>query len=121
MTIDPLIMRDVIEDICGTAYKIFTLSIGMFIVYLGYKLFVKNIVNNAGDLEGTYGKYKLILKKGAPGTFFALFGSFIIAFAVLKGMHFHSSETSQNSAPIVTEDSTASAPDLPPKPPTNEN
>jgi len=41
---------------------------------------------NAGNLEGRYGNNKLILKSAAPGTFFALFGTIVIAVTVIQGL-----------------------------------
>lgn len=84
---------------------------GVFIVYLGYKLFIVNIksgeiniksseseTDKEGKIEkndlttsktefkGQYGKLKLELKNAAPGTYFALFGSFVICASIFKGI-----------------------------------
>jgi hypothetical protein len=59
--------------------------VGLIIIYLGYKLFLKGIFNESGNVEGSFKDYKLIVKKAAPGTYFVLFGSFIIGMTIFKG------------------------------------
>jgi hypothetical protein len=49
---------------------------------LGYRLFSQGIVAQAGDLDGGVGKFKIKISKAAPGTFFALFGTVIIAVTI---------------------------------------
>ncbi|MBC8756348.1 hypothetical protein H2O64_16860 [Kordia sp. YSTF-M3] len=57
-------------------------------IYLGYKLFAKGIWGQAGDLDIKFKDNQLILKKAAPGTFFALFGAIIISVTIWKGLDF---------------------------------
>jgi hypothetical protein len=65
-------------------YKTICLIVGFGVIYLGYILFMKGIFGKAGDLATEHGKSKLKLTNGAPGTFFALFGAFIIVVAIFK-------------------------------------
>jgi hypothetical protein len=108
----------IVYTICSTIFKISTLAVGMTIVYLGYKLFVKNVVTEAGDFEGQFKDYKVTLKKAVPGTYFILLGSAIIIFVVHIGIHFKSKQT-KNSTPtsqnIANEDSLNIDPE-PPEP-----
>jgi hypothetical protein len=67
-------------------YKITCLLTGLSIISLGYKLFVKGIFSESGDVEGSFKDYKLIIKKAAPGTYFVLFGSLIIGLVIFKGI-----------------------------------
>ncbi len=71
-----------------TSYKLISLIAGSVVVYLGYRLFAKGIWGNAGNLEAEFGDNKLLLKKAAPGTFFALFGTVIISITLYKGLEF---------------------------------
>jgi hypothetical protein len=79
------------EAILIFAFKVISLLCGVFTIYLGYKLFVKGIFNEAGDLKATWSDKGLLVKKAAPGTFFALFGAIVIFFSIYKGLDFHSS------------------------------
>ena len=72
--------------LCLTGYKIITLLVGSFFSYMGYRLFKLGIWGKAGNLEANIGDKKLILKRAAPGTFFALFGAIIISLTVIKGL-----------------------------------
>jgi hypothetical protein len=78
-------------------YKLGCLLAGCLLVTLGYKLFVKGVFNESGDVEGSWRDYKLIVRKAAPGTYFVLFGSIIIAFAVFKGLEVKESEGYNNA------------------------
>jgi len=64
-------------------YKIATLLLGGFSIYLGYKLFIKGVWGNAGDLKANFSNNKLVLKSAAPGTFFAVLGAIIIVTSIL--------------------------------------
>lgn len=66
-------------------YKLVCITSGVFFCFLGYRLFVLGILGTAGDLDSQFKNTKLILKKAAPGTFFALFGAVIIAGTVFQG------------------------------------
>lgn len=78
-------------------YKIICLLVGLTCITLGYRLFVKGIFNESGDLESSWKSMKLIVRKAAPGTYFVLFGSLIIAFTIYKGLEFTDSMTADNS------------------------
>lgn len=67
-------------------YKVVCLASGLVFGFLGYKLFVQGIFAGAGDLDASFKNNKLILKKAAPGTFFALFGAIVISFTVGIGL-----------------------------------
>ncbi|VFQ44524.1 hypothetical protein [Desulfoluna butyratoxydans] len=73
-----------------TLYKLASLSVGSLFALLGFRLFMANIWGNAGELETEFGDTKLVVKKAAPGTFFALFGAAIIALTLYKGMELKS-------------------------------
>jgi hypothetical protein len=67
-------------------YKVLPIVIGFIIIYFGYNLFKKGIFSNSGDLTAIWGNKSLLLKKAAPGTFFSLFGMFIVLAGVFKGI-----------------------------------
>jgi hypothetical protein len=67
-------------------FKLSCIAAGLIIIFLGYRLFLKGIFNESGDLEGSWKSSKLIVKKAAPGTYFVLFGSLVICSAIFKGM-----------------------------------
>lgn len=66
----------------------------MFIIHLGYRLFVKGIFTESGNMQASWDKKSLLVKKAAPGTFFVLFGSCIIAISIYKGLQFNNSSHS---------------------------
>ena len=68
-----------------TLYKVASLCVGWAFGWMGYRLFMAGVWGNAGDLSAKYGDNKLVLKSAAPGTFFALFGTVIIAVTIWQG------------------------------------
>ncbi len=83
--------------VIAAMYHIVSLLVGATVVYLGYKLFTRDITpktnHGAGDTTFKYGKYEFALKRGAPGTFFVIFGCAVIFMCLYKGIAFHSSTT----------------------------
>ena len=65
-------------------YRIVALLVGFGFAVLGYRLFLRGVFERAGDLKAAWGDKNLILKQASPGTFFALFGAFIIAVTILS-------------------------------------
>lgn len=65
-------------------YKSISILLGFMIAYLGYRLFMKGISYDAGDLEARKADYTVILGRAAPGTFFAVLGAFVIIVTVFK-------------------------------------
>lgn len=70
-------------------YKIICLIIGFASVYMGYRLFLADKTNPAGDVDATAHNYQLKLKGAAPGIFFSLFGTIVICFTIFKGSEYH--------------------------------
>ena len=75
------------------AYKIASLLVGLVICYFGYKLFLAGVWGNAGDLNARFNNNKIVLKSAAPGTFFVLFGSIVIALTIYIGLKSESHKT----------------------------
>ena len=76
------------------AYRLAALACGFGSIAMGYRLFRLGIFERAGDLKANWGERSLLLKAAAPGTFFALFGSAIIAVTLWRGF------TIETSRPI---------------------
>lgn len=74
--------------ITTTIYKLACLAVGLLLCHMGYQLFIKGIWGNAGDVDARYGSTKLVLKQGAPGTFFAVLGAGIIVATIVMGLGF---------------------------------
>ncbi len=72
--------------VTATMYKVASLIVGLIIVFFGYKLFLAGVFAQQGDFQANFGDNKLFLKKAAPGTFFALFGSIVIALTIVTGI-----------------------------------
>lgn len=85
-----------IDLLAFTTFKLSSLAVGLSFAYMGYKLFIKGIWGNAGTVEGEFKDTKIVVKKAAPGTFFALFGTIILCFTIFQG--FHVSKTSGSGA-----------------------
>ena len=87
--------------IIGTVlYKLAALLVGFGLAYLGYRLFLAGIFEGAGDLDATFSDTKLILKKGSPGIFFALFGTVVLVATLTKGLDI-STEPAIGPPPLV--------------------
>jgi hypothetical protein len=69
-------------------FKVVCVGSGVLVCYFGFRLFVLGIFTGAGDLSSQFQSTKLVLKKAAPGTFFALFGSAVIGVCVWQGLEF---------------------------------
>ncbi|MBB3055455.1 hypothetical protein [Mucilaginibacter gotjawali] len=80
-------------------YKITCLLVGLAIIFLGYKLFVKGVFIQSGDLEATFKNNKLIIKKALPGTYFVVLGTIIICCTIIKGL---SSDENIHGFPLRT-------------------
>jgi hypothetical protein len=86
--------------IAGLVYRAFGLTIGTVFAFLGYKLFNKGVFAEGSDMNMVWGDRKLLLKRAAPGTMFALFGVLVIALATYKDITFEE----KPSAPKLTND-----------------
>lgn len=78
-----------------TLYKIVSLLAGVFLSYMGYRLFLAGIWGNAGDVKGEFGDNKIVIKKAAPGTFFVLMGAIVIGLTINKGLNFENNQDNQ--------------------------
>jgi len=78
-------------------YKIACILSGVVFSYLGYRLFVLGIFSSAGDVDVQFNDNRLILKKAAPGTFFALLGAIVIVATIIQGMNLSSSEKTETT------------------------
>jgi hypothetical protein len=78
-------------------YRLAVLACGFASIVMGYRLFRLGVFERAGELKATWGERSLLLKAAAPGTFFALFGSAIIAVTVWKGFTVETSRPLENS------------------------
>lgn len=79
---------DMSQSLMVMFFHLVSLVVGAFIVFLGYKLFTKGVIKDAGDTSFKYGKYEFALKRGAPGTFFVIFGCGVIVYSMYKGIDF---------------------------------
>ncbi len=69
--------------IAGLVFQAFGLVIGTVFAYMGYRLFSKGTFETS-DVEAVWSDRRLLLKRAAPGTVFALFGVAVIAIATYK-------------------------------------
>lgn len=83
---------EVTKVIVLAIYKLASLTTGVILSYMGYRLFMASVWGDAGDAEGRFGDYKIIIRKAAPGTFFVLMGALVIAITVFKGINFESTK-----------------------------
>ena len=60
---------------------------------MGYRLFIAGIWGNAGEFDAQFRDAKLVIRKAAPGVFFALFGTIIVAYTVFVGIKWESRAT----------------------------
>lgn len=91
--------------VASAIYKLSCLGVGLLFGYMGYRLFLARIWGKSGDLRAEFSNSIIVLKEAAPGTFFALFGAFVISFTIFSGFDFQSGLT-QNSEKQIPADST---------------
>jgi hypothetical protein len=90
------------------SYKLLSLLVGASFAYMGYRLFMAGIWGEAGDVEAQFKDNKIIVKRAAPGTFFALFGAIIICVTLYKGIQLNdagSSSSTDGFIEIIKEES----------------
>jgi hypothetical protein len=58
---------------------------------MGYRLFMASIWGSAGDVTGEFGENKIVFKRAAPGTFFAIVGAIIVVTTILRGFEMEKS------------------------------
>lgn len=85
-----------------TIYKIICLIIGLIFSYFGYKLFINDVRNSAGELAGKFDKFEIIIKHATPGTFYAILGAAIVITILIQGIGFE--YMSANSNPLSVRD-----------------
>lgn len=66
-------------------YKLASLFAGSMFAYMGYRLFMVGVWGEAGDVEAQFQDNKLVIKRAAPGTFFALFGALVVCVTIFRG------------------------------------
>lgn len=93
------------------SYKIISLLVGCIFAYMGYRLFMSGIWGHAGELETGFGDNKVVIKKAAPGTFFAVFGAVIIAITLYKGLEFENYTNGGKSFVEIAEEGGTDMPD----------
>lgn len=77
-------------------YKLSTLIVGLFFAYFGFRLLISGVFEGGGDLNATFSNHRLVLKKSSPGIFFALFGTAVIAIALIKGIDLETTSRVEN-------------------------
>lgn len=93
-------------------YRLSLLVVGILSIYMGYRLFLADKVSPAGDLSMSARDYALHVKGGAPGVFFSLFGTILIAISIIKGWSYEETPVAAEPAPKVRQ----IIPDEPPFP-----
>lgn len=85
-----------------TIYKVVTILSGSFFAYMGYKLFIHGIFQDAGELKTNFKNMSLVLKKAAPGTFFVVLGSIIVCTSLWKGLNYEpDNETGMKASGVM--------------------
>jgi hypothetical protein len=84
------------------AYKIACLLSGVICIFLGYRLFLAGLLGPA-TLEAAKGSLSFAMRNAAPGTFFALFGTFVVGLTVFRGLNFDSSSDVQGETKKASE------------------
>ncbi|HYV96108.1 MAG TPA: hypothetical protein VE967_01490 [Gemmatimonadaceae bacterium] len=88
------------------ALRAFTLLIGFGFAWMGYRLFMKNVTHEAGNLEINAGKSRgLRLARAAPGTFFAVLGAGIIVYSIMQVLSYTPPDKQQQAPPVASADS----------------
>lgn len=80
----------------GTERLLIIVIAGMC-VYFGFRLFDRALINDA-DVEGQYGKIRIILRRVAPGTLFALFGAIVVSIGIWQSISISGLNEAQHDA-----------------------
>ena len=78
-----------------------TSSINDDYYYLGYRLFVKGLYQNSGEIEGAWKDFKIVVRKATAGTYLVLFGSIVISFTIYKGFTVDETRSNKSDAPKI--------------------
>jgi hypothetical protein len=57
------------------------------------------VLDREGELKALYGKGSLLLRRAAPGTFFALFGAIVVVVALFRGLEIRTGSSSSIDRP----------------------
>ncbi len=68
----------------GTIYRVVCLLVGFGFAYLGYRLYVKGVLEKEGEISGKSRGWKVALKNVAPGVVFATLGVIIAALGIVR-------------------------------------
>jgi len=72
--------------VSALVYKLASLAAGSLMAYMGYKLFLTRYEWDTSETTFSWKALALSIKKTAPGTFFAVFGTAIILVTVSTGL-----------------------------------
>lgn len=98
-------MRMYFDEFTATVlYRVSTIFVGGWIVFMGYRLFSVGVFQKATDLKAAWGDNHLELKQAAPGTIFALFGAAVLIFSIQKGISLEQSQSASFSGSATSED-----------------
>jgi hypothetical protein len=73
----------------GTVFRALCLLAGLGFAYLGYRLFVKGVLEKEETIRLQWKRVGVLLKNVAPGVVFATFGLFVAALGVLRPISIH--------------------------------
>lgn len=59
-------------------YRVFLILVGIFYIYLGYRLFSRGIAIDAGELRAKFKNTSFMIRNAAPGTFLFVLGTIVI-------------------------------------------
>jgi hypothetical protein len=83
-----------------TVYKAVSIFAGLAFAFMGYKLFVYGVFQTGGELHTNWNNRSLVLKRAAPGTFFALFGTTIVCISLWRGLTFGPGKGAAGGTPV---------------------
>jgi hypothetical protein len=76
--------EDVEVVLIGSVYRFFCLLAGFGFGVLGYRLYVKGVLDKSEEIKGHWGDKEVILKNVAPGVLFGIAGIIISALGVVR-------------------------------------
>lgn len=82
--------------LCRGVERLLIIGGGLACITLGYRLFLKAIVD-AGELVAEGAGYKLQMQRIGPGVFFALFGAFVLSYSLARPLSFATAPTAPST------------------------
>jgi len=99
------------DQLLPVLYKIITLGLGLLVISMGVRLYLKGIDAANGDISASWGDFKIAIRNTAPGIILALVGGAVMIISAYRGIEMksgHKGNKNVASPNLVLTDTTMS-------------